>query len=101
MPRAGVWARRGALAVIAVASVVWAVCLVWQLASRERIGGLSTGFLLAMLALAVLPGAAWLAWRFERRAPREAPKAGGRPPLRDASASHRRPDRAERPRPHS
>jgi hypothetical protein len=77
-----------ALVTIGVGSVVWGLFLVFSVAARERINGLTTAHLLAMLALLVIPGATWLAWRFDRRAHGSKPVPSA-PAGHDAAASAR------------
>jgi hypothetical protein len=60
--------RRIALATSAAGSLALALTLLFLLAPRDRIGGLPTAALLAIVALFLLPGATWLAWRLDRRA---------------------------------
>lgn len=60
--------RKAVVALIAACSVVAAVFLVWQLVTRDRVGMLSNGHLLGILALFVLPGWTLAMWAWDRRA---------------------------------
>ena len=104
-------ARRAALVTIGLSSVLFGVFLVFSLAARDRINGLSTAHLLAILALLVLPGATYVAWRLDRRghsAPVPPPSGVPDPalptrllhagPTREPAASHRRDTRPGRTR---
>lgn len=75
MRKSFVTLRRGAVIIVAAASVVGAMILIWNLVSREHIERLSTLQLLAMLALFLLPGATYAAWELDRRAVRERARA--------------------------
>jgi hypothetical protein len=77
-------ARRIALVTIGIGSVLLGLFLITNVATRDRIGNLPTAQLLAILALLVLPGATWLAWRFDRRHHAGAPAA---PMLRQVPAA--------------
>lgn len=67
------WLRRGALVVVALASVLCATFLVWRLGTRDGVGNIATTTLLAIVALFVLPLATWGAWHMDRKAFGEAP----------------------------
>jgi hypothetical protein len=70
--------RQAALMTVGAASVAVAAFWVWRLAGREQIAELTTAHLGALLALTVLPGAAWGAWRLDRRMGAARPRDGAR-----------------------
>lgn len=59
--------RKAVVGLVAACSVVGAVFLVWQLVTRDRVGFLSNGHLLGMLALFVLPVWTLAVWEYDRR----------------------------------
>lgn len=61
-------ARRGAVVLIAVTSILGGMLLAWHLVSPTTIGGTSTPELLLVLGLLVLPLAALGAWQADRTA---------------------------------
>ncbi len=60
--------RRGAVVAVAMLSIIGAAFLVWSLAGREQIALLNNAYLVGMVALFLLPGAALGAWELDRRA---------------------------------
>lgn len=61
-------ARKGAVALIAVTSILGGILLAWHLVNPSTIGGTSTPELLLVLGLLVLPLAAMGAWQVDRLA---------------------------------
>lgn len=60
--------RRVAVVTVAVLSIIWGAFLIWGLAGREQIGLLTNAYLLGIVSLLLLPGAALVAWELDRRA---------------------------------
>jgi hypothetical protein len=60
--------RRLAVVTVAILSLVGGAFLVWGLAGREQIAFLNNAYLLGIVALLLLPGAALAAWDLDRRA---------------------------------
>lgn len=67
--------RRAAMALVAVGSIVSGAALLWLWFNPERIGGVRTLSLLALLGLFVLPAVAFVLTQKDRRRRRDAARA--------------------------
>jgi hypothetical protein len=70
-------ARRAAVVLIAVSSIVGGILLAWHMVSPESLAGTSTPQMVLVLALLVLPLAALGAWHMDRLAAARNPAQPG------------------------